>query len=163
MHDIYWGILVVLICCIGYIIAFKQQKYQKYSLALFILIICGFILRVYCSFDFFLHSWDERYHALVAQHLLVHFFKPTLYEQNFLPYDYTNWAGNHIWVHKQPLTLWLMTISLKVFGIHIWAIRIPSIILSTIGIKLVYDIAKYLYGREIAFSIRVFLFSHSWA
>ena len=158
MENIYWGIIVVIVCCLGYLISFCKLKHKKYTLALSIIIVCGLILRVYASFDFFLHSWDERYHALVAKHLSAHFFTPTLYEQPYLSYDYKSWSDNHIWLHKQPLTLWLMAISLKIFGIHVWAIRVPSIILSTIGIKLVYDVAKYLYNREIAFTA-AFLFS----
>jgi 4-amino-4-deoxy-L-arabinose transferase len=142
----------------GYITAFKRQKDRQHKLALALLILCGLLLRVYTSFDFFLHCWDERYHALVAKNLLHHFFKPTLYENPVMPFDYTKWGGNNIWLHKQPLTLWLMAISLKIFGIHIWAIRIPSIILSTISIKLIYDIANRLYNNETAF-LSAFLFS----
>jgi 4-amino-4-deoxy-L-arabinose transferase-like glycosyltransferase len=127
-------------------------------LALAALILAGFILRIFASSDSFLHEWDERYHALVAKHLMNNFLKPTLYATPLFPYDYKNWTTNHIWLHKQPLALWLMTISLDVFGIHAWAVRVPSIILSTIGIKLCFDISKILYSKEVAF-IAAFLFS----
>jgi 4-amino-4-deoxy-L-arabinose transferase len=81
-----------------------------------------------------------------------------LYETPVLPFNYTDWGNNNIWLHKQPLALWLIAVSLKIFGIHAWAVRVPSVICSTICIKLTYDIAGHLYDRRTAF-IAAFLFS----
>ncbi len=158
MSNIYWGVTVVVFCCFLYLWAFRKQKAEEHGYALAIVMLGGLVLRVYVAGDPFLHSWDERYHALVAKHLLNHFFKPTLYEDTLLRYDYTNWTANHIWVHKQPVSLWLIAISLKLFGVNAFAVRIPSIILSTVGVKLVYDIARHLYDRRVAF-IAAFLCS----
>ncbi|MFA5779116.1 MAG: glycosyltransferase family 39 protein [Elusimicrobiota bacterium] len=108
--------------------------------------------------DFYLHSWDERYHALVAKNLIKHPLIPTLYDKPVLPYDYKNWTGNHIWVHKQPLPLWTMAVSLWLFGINEIALRIPSIILSTIGIWLIYLIGRNLFDKKVGF-IAAFLYS----
>ncbi len=152
------GIIVLLFSSAGYLSAFRFHKYDKAGYALFFLVLSGFVLRAYTASDTYLHNWDERYHALVAKHLMHHFLRPTLYEESVLSLDYKNWTFNHIWLHKQPLALWLMAISLKIFGIHPWAVRIPSVILSTVGIKLMYDIAKYLYDKNTAF-IAAFLFS----
>jgi len=76
---------------------------------------------------------------------------PTLFENPILPYDYTDWGGNHIWLHKQPLALWSIALSLKVFGISEFAVRIPSIILTTIGIIITYRIAKLLFDWKVGF------------
>ncbi|MDR3681410.1 MAG: glycosyltransferase family 39 protein [Flavipsychrobacter sp.] len=89
---------------------------------------------------------------------MSNFLRPTLYKDPVFPYDFKNWTINNIWLHKQPLALWLIACSLKLFGIHAWAVRVPSVIASTIGIKLIYDIAKQLYNRQVAF-IAAFLFS----
>jgi 4-amino-4-deoxy-L-arabinose transferase len=127
-------------------------------MAVLLLMFCGFALRIYTSFDFFLHSWDERYHALVAKNLIQHPLTPTLYDNPILPYDNTNWTANHIWVHKQPLPLWTIAASLRLFGVNEIALRIPSIILTTIGIWLSYFIGKYFFNKRIGY-LTAFFFS----
>jgi 4-amino-4-deoxy-L-arabinose transferase-like glycosyltransferase len=99
--------------------------------------------------DYYLHPWDEAYHALAAKNLLHNLFIPTLFEHPVFNYDYTDWSANHIWVHKPPLTLWLIMVSLKLFGINEIAVRLPSIILSSIGIFLTYYIAKQFYNEKV--------------
>ncbi|MEN8201732.1 MAG: glycosyltransferase family 39 protein [Bacteroidota bacterium] len=116
------------------------------------------VLYLYVSTDFFLHEWDERYHALVAKNLLKHPFIPTLYDHPILPYDYKNWVGNHIWVHKQPVPLWTMAASMYVFGINELALRLPSILMSSLGIWLTYKIGKYFYNSKTGV-LAAFLFS----
>ena len=119
--------------------------------------VCGLALRIYTSSDFFLHTWDERYHALVAKNLIQHPLTPTLYDNPILPYEYKNWTGNHIWVHKQPIPLWGIALSLRIAGINEFAVRLPSIILSSGGILITYYIASYLYSSKVAY-ISSFLF-----
>ncbi len=158
MDNVYWGIAVVLCCTAGYYLSYTKQKQDKYTIALALLMVCGLIMRVYTSSDLFLHFWDERYHALVAKNLTHDFLKPTLYSNPLIPFSYKSWEYNHIWVHKQPVTLWLMAMSLKLFGVHAWAARVPSVLLSTIGIKLVYDIAARIHTKKIGY-VAAFLFS----
>ena len=158
MENIYFGIPVILICSIGYFISWRCFINKKTGLAIFLLIFCGLILRLYVGSDLFLHSWDERYHALVAKNLILHPFVPTLYENPLLPFNYQAWAGNHIWLHKQPLPLWVMALSLRIFGINEIALRIPSILLSTAGIFIIYEIARILYSIRVGY-IAAFLFS----
>jgi len=78
--------------------------------------------------DPYLWDWDERYHAMVAKNLLLHPLMPTLYDHPILPYDFKNWTGNHIWVHKEPMALWQMALSFRLFGIDQFAARIPMAI-----------------------------------
>lgn len=102
-----------------------------------------------CS-DSYLHKWDERFHALVAKHLIQHPLKPTLYENQILDPENTDWRRSHIWLHKQPMPLWIIACSLKVFGISDFAVRIPSLLLSMLSILLTYLIAKQLFNKKIA-------------
>ncbi len=127
-------------------------------MAILILVVCGLLLRVFTSADLFLHQWDERYHALVARNMIGHPFKPTLYENPLLPYDFRNWSGNHIWIHKQPLPMWAMALSMRLFGVNEIAMRLPSILLSTLGIWLLYDIGRFFFNRKIAY-LAALLFS----
>ncbi len=158
MEDPIAGIITISFCGLFYWIAWRQFKNRKIFLAISLLMLCGLILRIYVSADFFLHAWDECYHALVAKNLIEHPLKPTLYDNPVLPYDFRNWSGNHIWVHKQPLPLWTMAMSLWVFGVNEIALRLPSILLTTIGILLTYQIGQILFNRKVGF-IAAFLYS----
>ncbi len=152
------GLIVVVLSAIGYVWAFRLSKHNRNAPALVLLMGAGLLLRLYAASDNMLHEWDERYHALVAKHLMQHFLRPTLYDQQLLPFDYQCWTNNGVWLHKQPMALWLIAISLKIFGCYPWVVRLPSVILSTIGIKLMYDIAKQLYNSQTAF-VAAFLYS----
>lgn len=158
MENLLYGLVVMVICVIGYGIAWKSFMKKSYTISLFIIIFCGFLLRGYVASEGHLHEWDERYHALVAKNLTKHPLKPTLYEKPLLPYDYKNWGGNHIWLHKQPLALWCMAASISVFGLSELAVRLPSILFSTIGIYLVFQVALYFFNYRVAF-LTAFLYS----
>ena len=123
------------------------------------IILAGLLLRVYAGLDSFLHPWDERYHALVAKNMIENPFFPRLYKYPLLPFDYKDWTANYIWVHKQPLALWLMALSLKVFGISEFAVRIPSILLSTAAIYLTYRITLFFFSEKRLALIAAFLHS----
>jgi 4-amino-4-deoxy-L-arabinose transferase-like glycosyltransferase len=109
----------------------------------------GLLLRMYAGADLFLHTWDERYHALVAKHLIEHPIVPTLYDHPVLPYDYRDWRSNHVWLHKPPLALWLMAAGMRLLGPDEIAMRLPSLLLSALAIFLTYLIGAYLGGRRV--------------
>jgi 4-amino-4-deoxy-L-arabinose transferase len=114
------------------------------------LFVIGFVLR-FCTAlsDSFLHPWDERFHALVARNMMDHPFKPMLLANPILPgYDFTQWCCNHIWLHKQPLFLWQMAISMKIFGVSEIAMRLPSVLMGTVMILLTYRIALLLFSNN---------------
>lgn len=152
------GIAILMLCALGYFFSWKYLKQENYRLAILLLVICGFALRLYTSSDGYIHEWDERYHALVAKNLIKHPLKPTLYDDPLLTYDYRNWTANHIWVHKQPLPLWMMSASMWIFGVHEITLRLPSILLSTIGIWLSFLIGSYFFNRKAGY-LTAFFFS----
>lgn len=158
MNNFLFGILTVLICIIGYYYSWRFQTNNNFKIAIFLLLLCGLILRIYTSTDFFLHPWDERYHALVAKNLIYHPLIPTLYDNPILPYDFKNWTANYIWVHKQPLPLWTMALSMWLFGVNEIALRLPSILISTIGIWLTFSITSYLFNKKTGY-LAAFFFS----
>ncbi len=129
------AIIPALISFWGYI---KQQ--ERWSA--WMLVLSAFLLRIGVAvMDEFLHDWDERFHALVAKNMMSYPFKPMLRVDPVLPYDYTAWCCNHIWVHKQPLFMWQMALSMKIFGVHEIAVRLPSALLSAAMVWCVYRIA----------------------
>ncbi|MEZ4885885.1 MAG: glycosyltransferase family 39 protein [Chitinophagales bacterium] len=122
------------------------------------ILVLGLLLRMYVATDLYVHEWDERYHALVAKNLIQHPLTPTLYENPVLSYNYKGWTTNHVWLHKQPVALWCMALSMKVFGVNEIALRLPSILFSVLGIWLTFQIALLLFGRKVAFIAACTLF-----
>ena len=125
-----------------------------------LLVLAGVMLRLYAASDLYLHPWDERYHALVGKNLLNHLLKPTLYETPALPYNHENWTDSHIWLHKPPLSLWTIAGSIAAFGNTEIAVRLPSVILSSLSILLIYGVGVMLVDPRTAF-LAAFLFSWS--
>jgi 4-amino-4-deoxy-L-arabinose transferase len=129
------------------IILFLRGK-QGYSLLF--LFLAGLILRlVMATLDPFLWSWDEQYHALVAKNMLVNPFKPMLISNPLLDYDFRNWQENHIWLHKQPLFLWQIALFFKLYGVSEFVLRLPTVIMMSLMILLIYRIGKLTTTRAI--------------
>lgn len=128
--------------------AYLFFRLKKVKVGLILLVFSGLALRIQVSNDKFLHKWDERYHALVAKNLSEDPSIPLLYKSPVLPYDYKNWTSNHIWVHKPPVTLYLIAASIEMFGSNEFAVRIPSIFFSTLSILLVYLIGSKIFSEK---------------
>jgi 4-amino-4-deoxy-L-arabinose transferase-like glycosyltransferase len=158
MENLLLGILTIALCSLGYALAYRQWKLRQATRALLLIMAAGLLLRVYAASDFYLHNWDERYHALVAKNMMQNPLQPVLYGDPILPYDYRNWAGNHIWVHKQPLPLWAMALSMSILGTHEIALRLPSVLLTVLGIWVTFLIAAHLFNPRVGF-VAAFLYS----
>lgn len=137
--------------CIGLIIAsipavlsvFFFYAGQKKNIALLLLMLSAVMLRLLMiSLDPFLHEWDEHFHALVAKNMIIDPFKPMLFAHPIVVHDMHDWSYSHIWLHKQPLFLWQMAVSMKIFGISEFAMRLPSALMSSVTVWLTYDIAR---------------------
>lgn len=140
-------ISAILIVCS--IIFFQKGKTK---ISLFFLFIGSLGLGYFiANLDPFLILWDEQYHALVAKNLVKNPLKPTLYSNPILGYDYRNWTENFIWLHKQPLFLWQMALSVKLFGLNTLAVRLPSIILHALTVLLIYRIGKISHSERIGY------------
>lgn len=122
---------------------------RRYGAALGWVITASLAVRLFAAFDGYLHSWDERYHALVARNLVAHPLRPTLYETPLLPYDYRDWTANHVWLHKPPLALWLMAAAIGVLGPTELALRLPSVLLSAAATYALYRIGKAWKGEAV--------------
>jgi 4-amino-4-deoxy-L-arabinose transferase-like glycosyltransferase len=139
-NDIYLKIILALIPFGISLYFFVQNKEKE---AFYTLLISAFGIRLLLiSLDPFLHEWDERFHALVAKNMIENPFKPMLKTNPVLPYEYKDWCCNHIWVHKQPLFLWQMALSLKLFGINTIALRLPSLLMGVISVFFIFRISK---------------------
>ena len=102
------------------------------------------------SQEYFLHSWDEKFHAVVAKNLISDPLTPKLYTEAALDYNYQDWTANHVWLHKMPLFLWESALSMKIFGTNLIAFRLPSILKILLLPFLVYFFALRLFDTSVA-------------
>lgn len=123
----------------------KEGRLKKILLILFILSV--FFNVVYALWDPYLHDWDERFHALVARNLMENPWVPYLRSHPLVPYDANSWCCNSVWLHKPPLFMWQSALSMKLFGVSEFTLRLPSVLLASIQILLVYRIA-FLFSRQ---------------
>lgn len=151
---------------IGAIILYLTSIYffvnNRVKAALALMIIATLAVRVYMSSLFpYLNEWDERYHALVGKNMALHPFFPKLYSQPLLAFDYKKWDHNSIWLHKEPLFLWFIGLSVKLFGVSEWTVRLPSAIASCILVLVIYRMGKILRNERVGY-IAALLFSTNY-
>jgi len=130
---------------------------NKHTVLIILILALGLFLRVSLSSDQCVHKWDERFHALVSKNLLKHPLKPTLYETPLLKYNYKHWYANHIWLHKQPLPMWLIASSYSLFGCGTFQTRIPSLILSLFAIYVLFLLGRALFNEKVGLLAAFFL------
>lgn len=144
-----FGILSVCIACCVFYWSYRQYINCNITRSIVLIVFAGFVLRVYAGSDLYVHKWDERYHALVAKNMIEHPFRPMLYKDPVMPYNFKSWTSNHIWVHKQPFPLWAMAGSMAFFGVNEIALRMPSIILSSIAVYFTFFIGYFYFGKKV--------------
>ena len=144
-----WLLVAAIILYILSILLFELISKKRYSLiALFLgsISLFSYIALAYP----FLHVWDEQFHALVAKNMGSHMLKPTLLESPILDIGKT-WADTHIWLHKQPFFLWQIAISMKLFGVNTFALRLPDIIMASIIPLFIYRIGVIIKNKPLGF------------
>ena len=143
------GVALLILCACLVILSRRYYKMDKYRLAALMLVLISLLCGLYITATPNLEPWDERYHALVAKNLMDHPLLPTLYDNPVLSYDYKQWAGNHIWVHKQPATLWGIALSMKVFGANVFAVRLPSVLMMASCVYFTFLLGKRLFNPRV--------------
>jgi 4-amino-4-deoxy-L-arabinose transferase-like glycosyltransferase len=142
--------LIIAIVLLTLAIVFFQKEKIKTSLVLIFL--GAFAIGCFMALlDPFLHIWDEQYHALVAKNMMDNPFFPVLFKNPVLDYDYQVWTDNYVWLHKQPLFLWQIALSMKIFGVNEFSVRLPSIIMHAIIPLFIYRIGKISLDSKTGF------------
>lgn len=108
-----------------------------------LIMLAALLLRLDPAWQISLHTWDESVHAVVAKRLAAHPLVPTLYEHSMINASQYSWTEANVWLHKPPLALWLMALSLWTFGLHALALRLPSLLLGTLSV-----FVTFLVGRR---------------
>lgn len=94
-----------------------------------------------------LRDWDEGYYATVSQDMF-----------NRQAWLFPTYQGQPFWL-KPPLLFWLMHLSYQLGGVNEFASRLPSAVITAMGIPLIYLVAKVLYKNRLTafFSATVYL------
>jgi 4-amino-4-deoxy-L-arabinose transferase len=142
-----WSVAAILIA--GALLAGATRRAWPTAGRLACIVAAALIIRLDPAWQSSLHTWDESIHAVVAKRLAADPLTPVLYEHTPLPPPIDDWTEAGIWLHKPPLALWLMAGSLATFGTDALSLRLPSLVLSTLGVWLTFAI-----GRR-AFDVRV--------
>ncbi|MCE3260006.1 MAG: hypothetical protein K0S12_1647 [Bacteroidetes bacterium] len=72
---------------------------------------------------------------------------PVLYKNQFLIPENESWSTAHTWLHKQPLFLWQMAMSLKAFGINEFALRFPNMLAHGFLAVMIFDMGNLLKNQ----------------
>jgi len=136
-----------------------KQKNRTAVLLLFCGAIFFYLFAVFL--DPFLNVWDECFHALVSKNFINHPLKPTLFDNPVVNTSYNDWDRYHIWLHKQPLFMWQIALSLKMFGINEYALRIPSALMASLMVLIGYRSAKLMINSNTGY-YTAFLFATSF-
>jgi len=130
--------------------------FHRSKQALVILIFSGLILRIlFALFDPYLHLWDEQFHAMVAKNLMENPLRPSLYFHQLLPVS-QNWMNSEIWLHKQPLFLWQIALSFRLFGVSEFTLRLPDVLMFTFLTYIIYRIGKLSVNQRVGFYAAIF-------
>ena len=151
MNSIISGIFILIGLLSLTYLAWRLMREKEFNKGLLVILFIGLFLRIFSATDPYLHSWDERYHALVAKNMIVHPLKPTLHEHPLLEYDNQNWVGSNIWIAKPILPLLLMSGGIAVFGANLFAVRFVYVLLGMLAIWLTFLIAKRLFNEKVAY------------
>lgn len=144
--------ICILVSVVFIVISFAFLLAKKHRYALLGLIFAAIFYKYFIiTLDDYLNFWDECFHALVAKNLSYNPLLPVLYKTPLLPFDYRDWSGNHIWLHKQPLFLWQSALSIKLFGATEFAYRLPSLVLSVLAVPVIYRIGQLLMSHVVGY------------
>lgn len=143
---------------------FNLSLIKKKHLSPFIVYSCLFIAHFLVGwfainqFDF-LAPWDEQFHALVGRNLSENPWTPKLYIENPI-YPSTVWTHSELWLHKPPLFLYQIALSIKLLGASIFSVRFPSLLLMSLLGIIVYRLGILLFNNRVAMiSSIIFCFS----
>jgi hypothetical protein len=142
-------ILLLIIASFSFLSGLIFHIKGKENIAVGFLLLTSFSVFCFAALlDPYLNLWDERFHALVAKNLMHHPLLPTLYDDPVVNIAYDRWDRYHIWLHKQPLFLWQIALSFKLFGISEFTVRLPDVILGVVFVFTGYRSGRLLVNKR---------------
>ncbi len=150
-------VILLVVALITFLSGLLCHIKEKENLAVGFLILTALSVFSFSALlDPFLNLWDERFHALVGKNLMNHPLMPTLYDDPVVNMAYDRWDRYHIWLHKQPLFLWQIALSFKLFGISEFTLRLPNVVLGAILVFIGYRSGRLMVNKRVGFITGVF-------
>jgi len=112
------------------------MKYDRNKLYLFLLFTAIAISLTGINLDFF--TDDPALYASISKNLL---YRNQLWEL---------FTYNQDWLDKPHFPFWAIAISFKIFGISVWAYRLPAFLFFLLGLRYTYLFTKRYYNIDIA-------------
>jgi 4-amino-4-deoxy-L-arabinose transferase len=129
-------------------LAFWAGRRGRTQRAILALLLAALALRTNLAAHWYLGKWDERYHAVVARHLMDHPLEPTLFEHPLHQVPPERWLESRVWLTHPTLAMQLMALSMSIFGVGEFAMRVPSLLVSTLAVFLTFLLGKRLLGAS---------------
>ncbi len=124
----------------------KPSRDKYFLLILVFVVLVGLALRVSVSLHEYITKWDESFHSLVAKNFIEDPFEPLLLKDCPEKYQTHFWLQTRVWLNKPPFSMWLIALSLRIFGDHEFFLRLPSILADAFLIFLVGFLGRLLGG-----------------
>jgi 4-amino-4-deoxy-L-arabinose transferase len=137
-------------------LALREATAGRSARAAIGLALAALLLRTPPAAHFSLERWDERYHALVAKNALESPLPPMLVARPLREPAPLDWQHAHVWLHKPPLTTWLMAAAMKLAGQNEIALRLPSLLFSSLGVLVTFAIARRFVSARAALAAAAF-------
>jgi 4-amino-4-deoxy-L-arabinose transferase len=154
---------LLLLSAITFLSSLYFHTKEKENLSLGFLILTALLVFSFAALlDPFLNMWDERFHALVGKNLMRHPLMPTLYDDPVVKMAYDKWDTSQIWIHKQPLFLWQIALSFKLFGISEFSLRIPDVVLGTVLVYAGYRTGSLLINKRVGYLTGILIISTNY-
>lgn len=134
-----------LVCCIFTYL--KKPSFAPY----FLFLSAVSIAAAFAFLPSHLYPWDEQFHALVAKNLAKNPLIPKLIPANPIEIKQIGWNDTSIWLHKQPLFTWQIALSIKLFGLSSFAVRLPSVIFHGILVIIVFRTGSIVFNKRTGF------------
>ncbi len=112
------------------------MKNIRHRIYLFLLLLA--ILVNFSGFNLDFFTDDPGLYGSIAKNLL--------YRHQF----WQLFTYNQDWLDKPHFPFWAIALSFRVFGVSVWAYRLPALLFFLIGLRYTYLFSKKYYGTEVA-------------
>jgi 4-amino-4-deoxy-L-arabinose transferase len=147
MNWLLFGFGILLLMVSGWLWWVKSYRIS----ALVVLTLGTACIRYAAAYTPFFFTWDEQFHALVARSLRADPLRPILFADDFRPHDDFIWVDARVWLHKPPLSLWVLALSQTLFGADALGTRTLSVLLHATLPLAVYLFILHWYNASLGF------------
>src|ERR1700740_2110099 len=117
------------------LLCFEQMKEKRQPLYLLLFVLA--LMVNFSGFNLGFFTDDPGLYASISKNLLYRkeFFELFTYNQD--------------WLDKPHFPFWMVLLSFKLFGISVWAYRLPALLFFLLTLRYTYLFSKKFYGEHI--------------